>query len=781
MQSIQQEQNDLNRFFQILFRKKWLILSCIIGVLSPIIYFNQVSLPVYEATTMIVCEETRGAIPNVGIAQTRLGNTFIMNLIQDLKTWSLANEVAKALPDVVTKTLLPEPTLSDLYKEKFLTSIIRGSILAEPIPNSDVVKIKARANNAKITSIIANTVAEVLKQRNLEARLSEIHNVRKTIEDQLSYFKQKVEQAEQDLRDYKEKNKVTSLDKESSEILGRVTAAEVEYNRVKTEHNAAKKRWDFIQKKLSQERKELIPSITTTTSPWAQRLKQNLVDLEVQYTTLKVQDYDDNHPQMKKLKSQIEETKKNLREETLKIAQGENTIDPLSQIQKNLTELASLEVEIHTYKAQEKALLGVLNSYKSSLKSVPEKELELGRLMRDKAVADNIYTMLLQKREEAKITEAEKIGNIRIIDPARIPYRPIRPRKLLNLIIGLIVGCSLGVGLALFLESLDRSIKTIEEVEKYTGLTVIGSIPRIRSNNNLFKNEGIKNSRNGKVTASTSRLIAGLKPKSPAAEAFRTLRTNIQFAGLESPVKTILVTSANPGEGKSLVAANLGISIAQMDLKTLLIDADLRRPSLHDLFKKKMQPGLMDILFSTETLTNETNQTPMQANYSSDHSDLEVMSLEQQDIINTIRRNNDFETLIKQSIQSTNINNLYFISCGIIPPNPSEILASKTMKALVTMFKNRYDMILLDLPPVIAVTDAAVLASATDGIIFVIKSGRNNQDEILRAKRLLEKVNGNVLGVVLNNVDARGDYSSYYYYYDQGSKRKKKRWFKNEV
>lgn len=775
MQSIQQKQNDLSRFFQLLLRKKWLILSCIIGALSPIIYYNKVSLPIYEATTMILCEESTGTIPDVGLTQARLGNTFIVNLIQDLKTWSLANEVAKALPDTVTKTYLKKPIYSDLYKEKILTSIIQKSISAEPIRGSDVVKIKAQANNAKIASIIANAVAEVLKQRNLEARLGEIHNVRKTIEDQLEYFKQKVEQTEQALRDYKEKNKVTSIDKESSEILGRISAAEVEYNRVKTQYNAANKRLEFLQGKLSQERKRLVPSITTTTSPWAQKLKQNLVDLEVQYTTLKVQDYDENHPQMKKLKAQIEETKKNLREETLKIARGEDTIDPLSQIQQNLIEIATLEVEIHTFQAREKALLEVLNSYKNSLKSVPEKELKLGRLMRDKTVADNIYTMLLQKREEAKITEAERIGNIRIIDPARVPHRPIRPRKFLNLILGLIVGCTLGVGLTLFLDSLDTSIKTVEEVEKYTDLAVIGSIPRIKSNTNLVKYDNLKDSENGNISSIASRLIVGREPKSPAAEAFRTLRTNIQFEELGSTIKTILITSANPEEGKSLVTANLALAIAQMDLKTLLVDADLRRPVLHALFKQKMQPGLMDILFSTSTLTREAKHILTKGDYLSDYSESEVMPLEQQDFItDAIKNDNDFETLTKQIIKSTHINNLYLLSCGIIPPNPSEILASKTMKALVATLKNNYDIVLFDLPPIIAVTDAAVLAPATDGIVLVIRSGKNKQNEILRAKSLIEKVKGNLLGAVLNDVGVREGYYSSYYYYDKNKKRKRK-------
>jgi len=763
----QQKQNDLIRFFQLLYRKKLFILICIIGTLTPIIYFNRVALPVYEATTMIVCEETRGAIQNFDIAPTRLRNTFIINQIQEIKSWSLANDVVKVLPDMVLNTFpVPEHQKTGFDREEFFTSRVQKNISADPVTNSNVIEINAQAYDPKAASIIANTVVEILQQRNLDAKLGEIHNVRRTIEDQLKNFSQKVEETEQALRHYKERNKITFLDQESQEVFRRITEAEVEYNRVRTEHDAAKRRLEFVKDKLSQERKDLIPSITTITSPWAQKLKENLIALEVQYTNLKVQDYDENHPQMIKLRSQIEETKNNLKEETLKIAKGENTLDPLSQIQRNLEEIASLEVEIHTYQAQEDALKQVLDDYNNSLKSVPEQELALGRLIRDKTVADNIYTMLLQKREEAKITEAEKIANIRIIDPARIPQKPIKPRKLLNLILGFFVGCTLAVALALFLESVDTSIKTVEDVEEFTDLAVLGWIPKIKSSNSVYHYKGLMNSQNGKFAAIASKLIVKLEPKSPAAEAFRTLRTNIQFAGLNSRLKTILFTSTNPEEGKSLITANLAIALAQMGLKTLLIDADLRRPVLHALFKKEMQPGLMDILLSTNNSTDEIEPLLLQDDYLPDHSNSKAMQQHQE-------INNRFASLIKKTIHSTDVSNLYLITCGIIPPYPVEILGSKNMKDLVSLFRKNYDLVLFDLPPVMAVADTAVLSSVADGIIFIIRAGKSNQNEILKAKNMLQKVDANIIGAVLNQVNDRERYS-YYYYYNKNNKRNKK-------
>ena len=743
MQLYSQKQNDLTKIIQTIFRKKWLILLCIVGTLTPIFYYNKISLPVYESTALVVCEESHGTLSPLSIANARLENTFIINQLQELKSWSLASEVVKALPGFVLKSFpKPDPLPPNFDENEFYTSTIQQSISGNPVTNSDVIRINAEAHNARAASVIANTVAEILKNRNLKAKIGEIANVRTTIEEQLKVFKDRVEETERALKEFKERNKVTFLDQESQEIFRRITEAEVEFNRVKTAHDAADKRLSFLQQKLSEERQKLVPSITTTTSPWAQRLKENLIELEVQYTTLKVQDYNDNHPQMKRLKTQIEETKKNLRKETLKIAKGETTIDPLSQIQQNLEEIASLEVEIHTYEAQEKALQEVLNNYNNTLKTVPGIELELGRLMRDKAVTDNIYTMLLQQREQAKITEAEKTGNIRIIDPARIPKSPIRPRKIFNLFIGIIIGSGLGIGLALFLESMNDSIMDSDEVEQAINLPVFATIPRIKSNTNgtfkILNNE----STDKEISALTSKLIAGRDLKSPATEAFRALRTNIQFADLASPVKSIMITSATPNEGKSLIVANLAIVTAQMGLKTLLIDLDLRKPVQHSLFGKKLQPGIMDLLVNSDMIN-----TPYNFDNNSN---------------NNISNDYQLPADTPKTIHELTIPNLSLLTCGSIPSNPSEILASIGMKEFLDKLKEDYQVILLDTPPALTITDAAIIGRIAEGIILVVRAQKISKREITKTAQVLKRLKGNLIGSVFNGVDRSAKYYSYY-------------------
>jgi tyrosine-protein kinase Etk/Wzc len=259
-------------------------------------------------------------------------------------------------------------------------------------------------------------------------------------------------------------------------------------------------------------------------------------------------------------------------------------------------------------------------------------------------------------------------------------------------------------------------LKSIEDVERL-GFPVLGSIPLITPR------QAIKpgNNANGPAMLIESRLITHLQPNSPVSESYRTLRTNIQYSNVDKPSKTILVTSPGPGEGKSTSVANLAITFAQMGARALLIDTDLRRPVLHGLFGFRRNEGLTNVLVGA---------LPIQA-----------------------------------AIRQTKIKNLYLLPSGTIPKNPSEFLASKTMQRLIKKISARFDIVLLDSPPVIAVTDSAVLASHLDGVILVIRSEKTDRDGLLRSVTLMKNVNAKILGVLVNGLDIHHRYGSYYKYY----------------
>ena len=297
----------------------------------------------------------------------------------------------------------------------------------------------------------------------------------------------------------------------------------------------------------------------------------------------------------------------------------------------------------------------------------------------------------------------------------------------------------MGVGLSFFLDSLDNSVKTVEDIEHNFELPVLGLIPAIHS-------DGGKNGRkNGgdEVARISATLVTKYTPRSHVSEAYRSLRTNIQFSRIDDPLKTVVISSAAPSEGKSTSAANLAITTALSGIRTLLVDADLRRPVIHSLFGLEREPGLSNLL-------------------------AERLPLE-------------------KVVRPSGIENLSILTCGAIPPNPSELLGSQRMRDLIKLLSQQYDLVLFDSPPVITVTDTAVLSPQVDGLVLVVKSHTTDKRALTRAKTILSNLKANILGVVLNKIELSGLAGSYdyyyhynYYYTDDGAKKqhgRKPKWW----
>ena len=632
--------------------------------------------------------------------------------------------------------MIRRPPRSTLFP---YTTLFRSkSISAVPVRDADVINIKVTSTSPAAAMVIANLVTKVLQEGSMEVKRSEISNVRRYIEDQLKIVESKLELAEENLKNYKEKEKVTILSQESYEILRRVTEAEVLYNRALSEAGSIGEQLRYIEGEITKQRSDVISSVTQITSPYINRLKSNLMELELQLTDLELKNYDENHPKIQELKRKIFETKENLTGEVLKIAEGENLIDPVSQIRTHLQKQILLRAEFVTYQAKAKDLKEIIKNYNIELSHLPEKELNVARLERDRTVNNEIYMMLLKKMEEARIMEEGRIGNIRVIDKAILPQIPIAPRRAMNIIIGLIVGIVLGIGMAVFLESMDVSLKDIGDIEAKTGLPVLAAIPLMGSKGGGYggysrsrsksskKTPASKEGTTAKVSKIAENLVTYSNPKSAIAETYRSLRTSLQFSGVDKPVKSVIITSGNPGEGKSTTVANLAIATAQMGLKTLIVDADLRKPIQHNLFGFKKEPGLIDALADGRL---------------------------QDDLL-----------------RKTEVDNLWLLTCGTIPPNPSELLGSKAMKNLQQNLLEEFDHIFYDTPPVIAVTDAVVLSTIVDSLALIIKFGSTTAQSVNHATNLLKQVNTKVSGVILNFVDIQSrygsyDYSTYYHYY----------------
>jgi tyrosine-protein kinase Etk/Wzc len=730
------KETNLYEIVDLLWRRKNLIAVCLAAVLAPIAVSNFTTPPVYESQSTLIFERTQDPLPSFSMSQPFYWDkSYIVNQIEEIKSRSLAGEVAAKLDPALRSVLLRgrDAAYSADRRQEILTDIIRGSIAAEPVRDSDIFKVRATGPTPASSAGVANLVAQVIIERNAMIKRQQAASTRHFIEAQLPMVELQLNRTEESLKSYKSANQVVSLSDEAREILSRVTGAENQYTVAATDRQALEQKLTAITDQIKAQGGNA--GVEITSGSLADGMRKNLVDLEMQATQLAVKGYGPEHPQMRTLTSQIESTKKKLAEELAKINRSAS-LTPMPQMENLLDQIPPLQIELLTAQSRERALKAILTGYEGDLGKLPFKELQLARLLRAKEVNENIYKLLLEKNEEAKITEAGKIGNIRIIDLAREPGGPIRPRKALNLMIGLMVGLVLGVGLAFFLDSLDNSIKSAEEIEHTFRLPVLGLIPAIHAEElRARRTNGID-----EVEKITSTLVTRFAPRSPISEAYRALRTNIQFLRIDAPLKTLVISSPGPSEGKSTSVANLAITTALTGARTLLVDADLRRPVIHSLFGLEREPGMINML-------------------------VERLPLE-------------------SVIRPSGIENLFILPAGAIPPNPSELLGSQKMRDLIKTLSEKYDLVLFDSPPVITVTDTAVLGSQVEGVVLVAMSHSTDRRALARAQILLSNVKANVVGAVLNRIKFGGlsgsySYHYHYYYYDGENKRshRQRRWW----
>jgi tyrosine-protein kinase Etk/Wzc len=360
----------------------------------------------------------------------------------------------------------------------------------------------------------------------------------------------------------------------------------------------------------------------------------------------------------------------------------------------------------------------ISGEYERKLSTLPTSSIDLARLQREKEAYEKLYLQVEERYQEAIINEQSVPGNVVIIDEGLVPKRPAKPNRVLIVVIGFVLGIGLGVGFAFVRNYLDNTVKTPEDIQN-RNINILAWIPQI---------EGLD------AGDKEFEFIVAKKPDASASEAYRALRTRIKFSKLDKDsTKTLLITSPTSGEGKTTTAVNLAGSFAQANFKTLIIDVDLRKPRVHSVFGQKRFPGFTDYFFGQAT----------------------------------------FEEIVRK----TQVQNLDFITAGTIPPNPSEILSSTQMEAFLEKLKSVYDYIIVDSPPVIAVTDSEILSSLVDATILVVSANNTEIELMEKAIQLLSHEHSSFIGTILNNFTYRsgyGSYYKYYYYYSRPSNGSKK-------
>ncbi len=353
-----------------------------------------------------------------------------------------------------------------------------------------------------------------------------------------------------------------------------------------------------------------------------------------------------------------------------------------------------------------------LDELKRQAKELTLKESEYNRLMREKDGNQRVYEQVLLRLKEIDLAGMLKANNIRMLDKAKQPALPIKPNVKFNLLIGIFMGILLSISAALGLEMLDNTIKNAEDVKRYLGLPLLGIVPRVKDDPELTK-AGVFN---------IADMFSFYKPKSSVAECCRTIRTNVSFLLPKKDKARLLVTSASPKEGKTTIVSNLAITMANSGKRVLVVDTDMRRPRAHKAFGMDNEYGLSNIIMGTMTQ--------------------------------------------EEAIRRTQVEGLDILTCGPIPPNPAEQIGSERFSQIVDQLGMVYDRIIFDSPPVIAVTDSAILSDIVDGVVLVVKCGQTHRDVAIQAVQNLRDVNANILGTVINDLDLDNkEYGHYYYYY----------------
>jgi capsular exopolysaccharide synthesis family protein len=571
-----------------------------------------------------------------------------------------------------------------------------AGVIVEPRRNTRLVLIKVEDADPTLAAEKANAVAHAYQQYNLELKMKGSSEAFAWLTDEASRLRAKVQESAVALQNYRVKAGILGLEEQR-----KITAQKIiDFNKAYLEAQAQRLSIEARLQQLTQIAKDGAGGQTilnVADNPYITKLKGEASDLEIERSKL-LKVYKDKHPEILKIDARIRQVQQRLDEEVQNM-------------------LRAVQTEYKVAKAREDTLFNNVNQMRREGQDLNEKEIQYLALQREAETNQQLYDSVVKRLKETGVTGGLETNNVSIVEAAVAPAAPIRPRKAWNLGLAVAVGLGLGLAIALAIEYFDTTIRTPDDVERHLGFAVIGIVAKFAPKFAGGTAAGKRSRRRVPL------LITQSEPKSPASEGYRMLRTNIQFAGLDQPARTIVFTSAGPGEGKTTSVANFAVVCAEAGTRVCLIDSDLRRPMLHLLFGLDNSRGLTTALLEG----------------------VPAVAL----------------------AQPTATPSLSVLTSGPLPPNPAELVGSMRMRELLESATSAFDLVLCDSPPVISVTDGTALAAQCEGVVLVVRAGAIAHEVIRRAADQIEAVKGRVLGVILNTVDLRrdGHYYRYYHYY----------------
>jgi capsular exopolysaccharide synthesis family protein len=583
---------------------------------------------------------------------------------------------------------------------------LAGHVTVEPVKGSRLANIKVSDFDPKRAKRLCDAVASAYIEQNIETTVSSSADAVAWLGGQIDHIKSDLDQDENTLYDFREKNNLPSVSINDSSNMLRLEMQE--YDEALTHTRTRKAELLARQAELahvSPDAPDALPSSELLSDAYLQSLRTAYRAASEKRATLIAEGKAENHPDVKVADARVAETKAAL-----------------------LTEVANLEAAVEHDLAvivrQEQAEAAMFNASRRSAVDLNMKEIEYHRLDRSREENEKLYGLLKSRMKEADLARMMRANNLRIVETAEVPGAPISPRVSLNVAIGILAGFLLGIGLPLLREQLDSSVKTPADVEERLGATFLGLLPELSS---VDKPRG-RDHRKKRARAQRDsthdgvmELIVHNRPSSGVSEAARSIRTNLMFMNPDKPCRRLLVTSAAPSEGKTTVACSIAIAMAQGGQRVCIVDGDLRRPRLHRIFDRAGDAGLTSALVGEATLD--------------------------------------------EVAKPTHVPNLWSVPSGPLPPNPADLLQSDRFRRFMQDLSDRFDRVVIDSPPLVAVTDSAIISTLVDGTVFVVRAFQTGRHVSAQGLRVLRDVEAVIVGAVLNAVNLRRHEYNYYHYY----------------
>lgn len=584
-------------------------------------------------------------------------------------------------PPPAPAATVEQPAADENAAQSARISEFLGGLSIVPVRNTRLVEIRYTSSDPVFAAGAANAVAAAYIQQNMEFKLNTSKEAGDFLSERLAEQRNAVEASERALQEFKEKNGAVAIaDGASSISVQQITDLNAALIKAKTERITKESLFNQLQSMQASGTIDTFPAVLA--NEYIQGLKTNLAQLQREQAQLSER-YGENHPEMIKIKSAVQAASAKLSGEIAKVVQGVNS-------------------EYRAALAQEQSLQGALNTQKAAALGQNKMSVTYSVLQREADSNRQIYESLLQQAKEAGISGERRATNVRVVDEAEVPGAPVSPNLRADMTFALVAGLVFAIGLAFGFEYLDNRIKTPQELKAQLGIPFLGMVPTVT------------------VEGEPNPLLDNGVPQN-FAEAFKSVRTNVLFSSADEGMRTLVVTSAGPGEGKSLVASNLALALAQAGQRVLLIDADMRRPRVHDIFGGSQEPGLSNVLAGNAKTS--------------------------------------------EAIRKSKTSGLWLMPAGHIPPNPAELLGSRRYTDFMASLSVHFDWVLLDTPPVMVVADSSIVANQSSGVVFVVRADHTSKHSVRAAVEQLEAANALLIGSVLNSVDLVRNpyyYSAYY-------------------